>query len=182
MVLLSKRADTPARGRCRPLAIAAAICAAAILSEAGAEDVYLAPESFVAEVFSAVPKPSVLWVTPPLQAAATEILGHAPRHLRQRYWSDGTRSAWILEEIGKEEPITAGFVVRGGRIEQARVLVYRESRGAEIRYPGFLKQFAGAGLASDRRLDRGIDGISGATLSVGAMDRMARLALFYASQ
>jgi len=146
------------------------------------EDVYLAPESFVAEVFPAVPKPSVLWVTPPLQAAATQILGHPPRQLRQRYWADGTRSAWILEEIGKEEPITAGFVVRAGKIEQARVLIYRESRGYEVRYPGFLKQFGGASLTADNRLDRGIDGISGATLSVSAMDRMARLALFYAAQ
>jgi FMN-binding domain len=171
-----------ARRRLRPRAFCAAAVLAALLSDAGAEDVYLAPESFVAEAFPAVPKPSVLWLTPPLQAAATSILGHPPRNLRQRFWSDGNRSAWILEEIGKEEPITAGFVVRNGRIEQARVLIYRESRGGEIRYTGFLKQFAGVGLAADRRLDHPIDGISGATLSVGAMDRMARLALFYASQ
>jgi len=99
--------------------------------------------------------------------------------LRQRYWAAGNKTAWILEETGKEEPITAGFVVQNGGIEQARVLVYRESRGAEIRSPAFLEQYQGAGLTSDERLDRSIDGISGATLSVRAMERMSRLALYF---
>jgi len=36
-----------------------------------------------------------------------------------------------------------------------------------------------AKLAQSDRLDRQIDGIAGATLSVGAMERMARLALFF---
>ena len=163
-------------------AVALVLCGGAWLAGHAGDEVYLAPESFVADAFQSVPKPSVLWLTPTLQAEAAHILGHPPRQLRQRYWTDGTRSVWVLEEIGKEEPITAGFVVRGGRIEQARVLVYRESRGFEVRYPSFLKQFGGAGLTTDRRLDRSIDGISGATLSVGAMDRMARLALFYSAQ
>jgi hypothetical protein len=86
---------------------------------------------------------------------------------------------WILEEVGKEEPITAGFVVADGRIDHVRVLVYRESRGGEVRYPAFLKQFKSSKLAQDNTLDGSIDGIAGATLSVGAMERMARLALFF---
>jgi hypothetical protein len=60
-----------------------------------------------------------------------------------------------------------------------RVLVYRESRGQEVRQSAFLKQFKEAKLAQGDRLDRQIDGIAGATLSVGAMERMARLALFF---
>jgi hypothetical protein len=58
------------------------------------------------------------------------------------------------------------------------VLVYRESRGQEVRQSSFLKQFKSARLAKGDQLDRDIDGIVGATLSVGAMERMARLALF----
>lgn len=144
------------------------------------EEVYQAPERFIAEAFGGVaPKPRVLWLTKEVAAVATRILGHAPAGLRQRYWADGERSVWVLEEIGKEEPITAGFVVENGRIAQAQVLVYRESRGAEIRYPAFLKQYQGAGLVEDERLDRSVDGISGATLSVRAMGRMARLALYF---
>ncbi len=142
-------------------------------------DVYQEPDAFVAEVFGSKPAPKVLWLTRDIQAQAAAILGHPPAQLRQRYWSDSHKSAWILEEIGKEELITAGFVVVDGRIVHVRVLVYRESRGQEVRYPSFLKQFREAKLARDNTLDRRIDGIAGATLSVGAMERMARLALFF---
>jgi hypothetical protein len=121
----------------------------------------------------------VLWLTKDLQAQATAILGHPPSQLRQRYWGDGPKNVWILEETGKEELITAGFVVVGGHIDHVRVLVYRESRGQEVQQSSFLKQFKDARLAGDNRLDRDIDGIVGATLSVGAMERMARLALFF---
>jgi hypothetical protein len=142
-------------------------------------EVYQEPDAFVAEVFGTVPAPKVLWLTKDIQAQAAAILGHPPAQLRQRYWSDAHKSVWVLEEIGKEELITAGFVVADGRIDHVRVLVYRESRGQEVRYPSFLKQFKGAKLAQGARLDREIDGIAGATLSVGAMERMARLALFF---
>lgn len=142
------------------------------------ERVYQSPEDFIMEVFHANPPPKLVWLTKDAQAVVSDILGHAPRQLRQRYWGDGTRTLWVLEETGKEELITAGFVVHQGRIEQAKVLAYRESRGMEIRYPAFLKQFNGAALNEGRQLDKTIDGISGATLSVYAMQRMARTALY----
>lgn len=146
----------------------------------GAEEVYLPPDRFVAEALGVdAPKPEVLWVTKDRAAAVAKILGHAPAQLRQRFWRGGGKTVWVLEEIGKEEPITAGFVIEAGRVRQARVLVYRESRGGEIRYPAFLKQYEGVGLVDDARLDRSIDGISGATLSVRAMERMTRLALYF---
>jgi hypothetical protein len=154
---------------------------AAALAPFGAPsaEVYQQPDAFVAEVFGGTPAPKVLWLTPEIQARARAILGHPPAQLRQRYWADAHRSVWILEEIGKEEPITAGFVVVDGRIDHVRVLVYRESRGQEVRRPAFVKQFQGATLAKGDRLDRDVDGIVGATLSVGAMERMARLALYF---
>ena len=99
--------------------------------------------------------------------------------LRQRYWGDGRKNVWILEEIGKEELITAGFVLIDGRIDHVRVLAYRESRGQEVRQSAFLQQFKDAKLARGNRLDREIDSIAGATLSVGAMERMGRLALYF---
>jgi hypothetical protein len=142
-------------------------------------EVYQEPDAFIAEVFGSKPAPKVLWLTEDIQAQAAAILGHRPAQLRQRYWSDSRRSVWILEEIGKEELITAGFVLVDGRIDHVRVLVYREIRGEEVRYPSFLKQFKDAKLAPGDRLDREIDGIAGATLSVAAMERMARLALLF---
>lgn len=146
----------------------------------GREDVYLTPEQFVAETAGTpAPKPDILWLTKGVAAQAARILGHAPSQLRQRYWKSSGKTVWVLEEIGKEEPITAGFVVENGKILQARVLIYRESRGGEIRYPAFIKQYEGVALDAEQQLDRSIDGISGATLSVRAMGRMARLALYF---
>jgi uncharacterized protein with FMN-binding domain len=95
-----------------------------------------------------------------------------------RYWGDAGRSAWILEEVGKEQPITVGLVVSDGRIERVKVLVFRESRGWEVRHPFFTDQFRDTGLTGERDLDRDIDGISGATLSVRALKKLARLALY----
>jgi FMN-binding protein len=142
-------------------------------------EVYQEPGTFIAEVFGSAPAPKVLWLTKETQAQAAAILGHPPAQLRQRYWNEGRKSVWILEETGKEELITAGFVVVDGRVDHVRVLVYRESRGQEVRQASFLKQFKDAKLVQNNRLDRDIDGIVGATLSVGAMERMARLALYF---
>ena len=46
----------------------------------------------------------------------------------------------------------------------------------------FTDQFSGSGLTDDLRLDRTIDGISGATLSVRALKKLARLALYLHEQ
>ncbi len=139
--------------------------------------------AFLAEAFNgAIPAPSVLWLTPDIKIGAKKILGHTVPGLRLRYWQDDDKTAWILNEVGKEEPITAGFVIENQAITAARVLVYRESRGWEIRYPYFRDQFINARLDDDFKLDRAIDGISGATLSVRAMQKMARFALYLDQQ
>jgi hypothetical protein len=144
-----------------------------------ADTTYQAPDDFLREVFAGkAPDPAVVWLTGQRRGEVRQILGHRYPTLRIRYWRRGGRSAWILEEIGKERPITVGVVVNHGRIERIRVLVFRESRGSEIHYPFFTKQFRTAHLTADRKLDRHIDGISGATLSVGAMKKTARLALY----
>lgn len=146
---------------------------------AQARGVYQSDTDFINEVFDGQPPPSaVIWLTGELRQQATEILGHPPGQLRLRYWARGTRSAWILEEIGKEKPITVGIVIDDGRISRVKVLAFRESRGWEVRHPFFTRQYQGAGLDERDRLDRAIDGISGATLSVRALNKLARLALF----
>ncbi len=144
-----------------------------------AERVFLTPEAFIRQAFDGdPPPPKVLWLSGERRKIATRILGHPPPRLRVRYWLKGQRSAWILEEIGKEMPITVGIVIDGGRVAQVRVLIYRESRGHEVRHPFFVNQFEGATLDDKLRLDRRIDGISGATLSVRALKRLVRLALW----
>jgi hypothetical protein len=148
-----------------------------------AESVDQEPETFINEVFAGKPPaPEVLWITRSLQESITEILGHAPDTLRVRYWGEKHRTAWILEEIGKERPITVGLVVDNGRMETVKVLAFRESRGWEVRYPFFTDQFKGARLTRENGLDQSIDGISGATLSVRALKKLATLALFLHNQ
>ncbi len=145
--------------------------------------VYQRPQDFIREAFHGdPPPPKVLWITRALRGPIQEILGHAPDSRRVRYWARDGRSVWILEEIGKEQPITTGIVVQGGHIERIKVLVFRESRGWEVRHGFFTDQFRAAGLTDTLRLDRPIDGISGATLSVRALIRLARLALFLDQQ
>lgn len=159
-----------------------ALCLALVLGAAPAfaEELYETPEAFVRAAFAgSAPAPQRLWITGALRDTAADILGEPPPSARVRYWADAGRSAWILEAIGKERPITAGFVVDDGRLVETRVLIYRESRGWEVRLPGFTNQFDGARLDDAQKLDRDIDGISGATLSVRAMQKLARLALTY---
>src|SRR5579885_3878005 len=136
------------------------------------DEVILAPDDFLQQTFGGPPpKAQFLWLDEAAQAALKPIFGHPYPQARLRYWRADGRTAWILEDIGKEFPITAGFVVKDHAIDAARVLIYRESRGDEIRYSSFLKQFSGARLAGGE-LEPHIDAISGATLSVWAMQRM----------
>ena len=148
-----------------------------------AESVYQSPESFLDEVFQGnVPESRVIWLKGGVRETSTDIMGHRYPGIRVRYWLKDGRSAWILEEIGKERPITTGFVVNAQGIEQVRVLVFRESRGWEVKHPFFTDQFPGLGLTSDRQLDGQVDGVSGATLSVRALKKLARLALYFHEQ
>ena len=142
------------------------------------DEVYQAPDAFIAESFGdKVPEPQILWLTKDLKESVKAILGHDYPALRIRYWAADGRTAWILDEIGKVKPITTGIVVNRGRIERLKVLVYRESHGWEVKHPFFTDQFREAGLNEKRALDRRIDGISGATLSVNALKKLAALAL-----
>ncbi len=148
-----------------------------------AESIYQEPNAFLEEVFATqVPEPKMLWLTGERKQAVHNLLDHDYGSLRIRYWGNAERSAWILDEIGKEHPITTGIVVKDGKIELVRVLIFRESRGWEVRYPFFTDQFQQATLTTEQQLDRSIDNISGATLSVRALTKLARMALYLASQ
>ncbi len=151
-----------------------------LFAQASAQGVYQEPQGFLREAFAGrPPKPRFLWIVRSLQPPIKEILGHDLDTRRIRYWEESGRTAWILEEIGKEQPITVGIVIDRGRIERLKVLVFRESRGSEVRYPFLTDQFEHAGLLPGYLLDRHIDGVSGATLSVRALVKLSRLALYF---
>lgn len=140
---------------------------------------YQEPRAFLREAFpDGVPEPEALWIIGEIEEDVKALMEHDLGQLRVTYWYKGGRSAWILEEVGKELPITTGIVVNEGKIERIKVLIFRESRGWEVKYDFFTDQFKGAQLQDDNELDRPIDNISGATLSVRALTKLARLALF----
>jgi len=141
-------------------------------------DVYQTPEAFVSENGGRVDAPQSLWINAGTKGAIQTILGRNYPTLRIKYWQSADATLWVLEDIGKDEFITLGFVIRKQSIESSRVLIFRESRGWEIKFPSFAQRFAGARLTDQLLLDRRVDGITGASLSVQAYERMARLALF----
>ena len=156
------------------LATTMMLCAPAVY----AGGIYQEPDDFIREVFAEQePLTRVIWLDKMLQEKVATILDHPYHGLRVRYWINGTRTAWVLDEIGKEKPITTGFVINNNKIELVRILAFRESRGWEVRHSFFTRQFENAGIDSSTHLDHSIDNISGATLSVRAVTKLARVAL-----
>ena len=161
-----------------------------------AKGVYQTPEQFIAGVFlDQTPQTKMLWLNKKDKAEIAKILSHSYNRLRIRYWQYQTETVWILDEIGKEKPITMGIHIKGNfqnspkqnspkqaspkhSIVELKVLTFRESRGDEIRHSFFTEQFVDASLKSDNSLSNHVDGITGATLSVRATTKLARLALW----
>jgi hypothetical protein len=140
--------------------------------------VYETQPEFLDRAFSgSPPEPAMLWLSGDRKSGVRQLLGHDYPALRLRYWCRDRRSAWVLEEIGKDLPITVGIIIDRGTIRDLRVLTYRESRGGEVATPAFTDQFIDASLAGGK-LNVPIDGISGATLSVQALTKLAEVALF----
>lgn len=156
-------------------------CFSSTLSAAGIPQiVYLDRSQFVELAFRSDKKPrrAMIRIDRQLAKDLHQILGHGYRGSRIRYWRTDDRTAWVFDEIGKELPITIGIVVHRGKIALAKVLVYREERGGEIHQPFFTQQFHYLQLNDSGQLTAAIDGITGATLSVGAFTRVARTALY----
>jgi Na+-translocating ferredoxin:NAD+ oxidoreductase RnfG subunit len=102
-------------------------------------------------------------------AAATHTQpprGYAP--LAWRGLADGKPAGWVLSDraIGKYEflDFAAGFEADGS-MSGIEILTYRESHGAEIRTPGWRRQFVGRKGPAQLRFNDDIRNISGATLS-----------------
>lgn len=145
---------------------------------------YVSVKDFLANSFAgeAPSRPKMLWLNAALKQKMKAVTGRDLSLLRVRYWQRGERTAWVLQEVGKELPITIGVVVDGTVLDKVEILAFRESRGWEIRHPFFTNQFRGLGLNSRRQLDRPIDGLSGATLSVRAVTYVSQLALLFARE
>ena len=86
--------------------------------------------------------------------------------------------ALILEETGKSEPIT--FMVGmtpEGKVLDVAIMIFRESRGWEVKEPRFLHQFHNKRVSDPIQIDRDLINYSGATLSSKAIARGVKRAL-----
>ncbi len=137
---------------------------------------HLSKEDFLAQAFADEPDWNMLRLNRKLKKQIKEILAHPYPAGRIRYWHQGSRTAWIIDEIGKDQPITMGIVVENDAIVDIKILVYREERGGEVHEESFTRQFTNVTLQGDG-LSKSIDGITGATLSVNAVTKVAELAL-----
>jgi len=86
--------------------------------------------------------------------------------------------ALVTEEIGMYKPITSMVgITPDGRIRDVAVMIYRESRGGDVRRKRFLSQYRGRRLTDPIRLNKDIINVTGATLSVRSMNAQVRKAL-----
>jgi len=148
-----------------------------------AKGTYQQPEEFISNAFNQqAPDPDIIWINGKLRQNIENILQHKYKAKRIRYWKKQQRSVWVLEEIGKKKPITVGIIIDNNKISQLKVLIFRETRGWEVRYPFFSKQFNQLSITDNNELNGTVDGISGATLSVRALTKLARIALLLNQQ
>ena len=140
---------------------------------------YQSSQAFIAQSLKTDnAKRHIYWLDDKAKKTIEKILGHKFHKLRLRYWQKADETVWILNEIGKESPITVGVHIKNDHIVRTKVLVYRESRGDEVRHDFFTNQFIKAQLTDENKLDRHIDGITGATLSVRALTKLSRISLW----
>jgi len=172
--------------------ITALICFLYLTPVVVAKGIYQTKEQFISHAFTGnVPKAKVLWLNSEDKKVIADILSHQYKRLRIHYWQNELQagvqqnaifenkdSVWILDEIGKEKPITIGIHIKNQQIVELKVLAFRESRGDEVRHEFFTSQFNAVKLTSENKLNQHIDGITGATLSVRALTKVARLALW----
>lgn len=150
-----------------------------VQTSALAKGVYQTPKQFVSHAFNGdVPKAKALWLSVEDKKIISDIMSHSFNRLRIRYWQQANETVWVLDEIGKEKPITIGVHIKNKQISELKVLAFRESRGDEVRHTFFTKQFKSAFLTKENKLNQHIDGITGATMSVRALTKVARLSLW----
>jgi hypothetical protein len=145
----------------------------------GAQQVLLSPQRALKEIFPEVARTSVeLRALPPVTRSALE------KRLGRRIDEDSievTRVfdaagslrgyAVVTEEIGKYRPITFMVGVTPElKVKDVAVLVYRESRGGEVKRRRFLSQYRGKTSRDPIDLNRDIINISGATISVRSLN------------
>lgn len=139
----------------------AAICSAA---GAGASDEAAALKALWPGV-SLAPRSAVLDLSQAAQASAR--CGRTVKAGPWRYFKGPQGQLAALDKvIGKHLPIDFGLAVDSrGKVQGLEVLAYREAYGGQVKQGRWRRQFVGRTLGPELALGKGIDAISGATLS-----------------
>ena len=165
---------------------AAAVAAALLLSaSSGRAEVYLTVDRALSLAFPDAEDVAVerIHLSARQRSRVEERAGVALRDLPDRVYvaRRGGRTAgyaMVTDVPGKARPITMLVALDPrGRVERVEILAYRESRGGEVRYPAFLRQFKGKGPGEPLRHRREIRNITGATISCRAVTRGVRTLL-----
>jgi hypothetical protein len=106
-----------------------------------------------------------------------ETLGYDYPAAQVEFWRGAAFRLWDVVSRGHHGLIKARFEVRDGRIINAEILESLEQRGRSVKSARFMAQFRQAGLTKSGKLDRQVDGITGATSSTRAVKDAAVLAL-----
>ncbi len=117
----------------------------------------------------------IIRLTPEKKAQIEERIGWKfPEESFEVYIGEtGTRIdgyAMVHNTIGKHKPMTYMVGVdQQGRVSDIELLVFRESRGSEVRQKRFNSQYEGKTVLDPIRINKDIINISGATMSVRSM-------------
>ncbi len=174
----------PSRRRARVVAAGTGIAlvlavAAAHPASLGAQEVLLSPEQALREIF-----PAQARTTKETRAIPPALRTRLERQLGRRIDEDSvavTRVAdaqgallgyaVVTEEVGKYRPITFMVgVTPQFTVRDVAVLVYRESRGGEVKRKRFLSQYRGKSVRDPIDLNRDVINIAGATISVRSLN------------
>ncbi|RMH37364.1 MAG: FMN-binding protein [Nitrospirae bacterium] len=153
--------------------------------EMGQEDVYLTPEQAAKLMFpdSETIRRDIIQLTPAQKATIEQRIGwRFPETTFDVYIGEtkGRIDGWavIQNTIGKHKPMTYMVGIDpDGEVIGVEVLVYRESRGSEVRTKRFNYQYEGKTVYDPIRINRDIINISGATMSVRSMSAGVKRAL-----
>ncbi|SHK95269.1 FMN-binding protein [Rhodothermus profundi] len=153
------------------------------------EQVFLTPEEALAEVFPEgryVQRDTLRFSPAALQQAQHALRRSEPLDsvlvVMRVYDASGKLLGYavITEEVGKYRPITFIVGVRPDfSVEKVAVMVYRESHGGQVRLPRFLYQYRGKTIRDPIQTHRDIVNVSGATISVHALNRGVKKVLYF---
>lgn len=133
-------------------------------------------KDFLSKQMTKIPKPQRLWIDKDKQKNIKKTFNPSQIKLSYRYWQIGDKTIWVLDEIGKERNITTGIVIENNVVQSVEVITYRESRGGQVQSNRFTNQYQNKTINSN--LIKEVDSISGATLSVNAINKQVKLALY----